>query len=80
MKTLLSAKLNAGLLSNLYARQSFILSLTTGTSISYMRKTRILSVFDIFNSFLLTSINLCEILSPSILGTILIGERYACLR
>lgn len=40
----------AGLLYNLYARQSFSFPLMAGTSISYIRKTRILSVFEIFNS------------------------------
>lgn len=76
MKTLLPAKRNSRIAEQ-FVRPTVFYSFIDDRYIHIIHE----NLVDLrYFQFLLPDINLCEILSPSILGTILIGERYARLR
>lgn len=79
MKTLLPAKRNSRIAEQ-FVRPTVFYSFIDDRYIHIIHEKDENLVGLRYFQFLLPDINLCEILSPSILGTILIGARYACLR
>ena len=68
-----------GLLQSHTALHDFNFSTTGATSKSYMRKVEICSFRESFSSFCCLLIRFCDILLPSVFGTIFIGDLYCRL-